>query len=158
MTERMSLRVAGTAEVLPAHRVDVEVLEGYMARRIEGFRGPLTVLQFRGGQSNPTYYLEAGDRQYVLRRKPPGKLLPSAHAVDREYRVITALAGSGVPVPRTYALCEDADVIGTPFYIMAYVPGRVLTDPRLPGAAPEERAAIYDAMNEVLARLHTVDW
>jgi aminoglycoside phosphotransferase (APT) family kinase protein len=154
----MSARVAGTIEVLPTHRFDLEALERYMERQVEGFRGPLTVRQFRGGQSNPTYYLEAGDRQYVLRRKPPGKLLPSAHAVDREYRVITALAGSGVPVPRTYALCEDPDVIGTPFYVMAYVPGRVLPDPRLPGAATAERAAIYDAMNEVLARLHTVDW
>ncbi|HEV8641271.1 MAG TPA: phosphotransferase family protein, partial [Methylomirabilota bacterium] len=154
----MSARVAGTIEVLPTHRFDLEALERYMERQVEGFRGPLTVRQFRGGQSNPTYYLEAGDRQYVLRRKPPGKLLPSAHAVDREYRVITALARSGVPVPRTYALCEDPDVIGTPFYVMAYVPGRVLPDPRLPGAATAERAAIYDAMNEVLARLHAVDW
>lgn len=157
MTE-MSAPLAGTIEVLPTHRFDVAVLQRYLERHVEGVRGPLTVRQFRGGQSNPTYYLEAGGVQYVLRRKPPGKLLPSAHAVDREYRVITALAGSGVPVPRTYALCEDPDVIGTPFYVMAYVPGRVLTDPRLPGAAPAERAAIYDAMNEVLARLHTVDW
>ncbi|OLE38605.1 MAG: phosphotransferase family protein [Candidatus Rokubacteria bacterium 13_1_20CM_2_70_7] len=154
----MSARVAGTIEVLSTHRFDLEALERYMERQVEGFRRPLTAWQFRGGQSTPTYYLEAGDRQYVLRRKPPGKLLPSAHAVEREYRVITALAGSGVPVPRTYALSEDPDVIGTPFYIMAYVPGRVLTDPRLPGVAAPERAAIYDAMNEVLARLHTVDW
>src|SRR2546425_10544979 len=90
-----------------------------MGRRVGVFRRPLTGWQFGGGRSTPTYYREAGDRQYVLRRKPPGKLLPSAHAVEREYRVITALAGSGVPVPRTYALCEDPDVIGTPFYVMA---------------------------------------
>ncbi|OLC15121.1 MAG: phosphotransferase family protein, partial [Candidatus Rokubacteria bacterium 13_1_40CM_69_27] len=127
----MSARVAGTIEVLSTHRFDLEALERYMERQVEGFRRPLTAWQFRGGQSNPTYYLEAGDRQYVLRRKPPGKLLPSA---------------------------EDPDVIGTPFYVMAYVPGRVLTDPRLPGAATAERAAVYDAANEVLARLHTVDW
>ncbi len=102
--------------------------------------------------------VKSDGQEYVLRRKPPGKLLPSAHAVDREYRVISALAGTGVPVPRSYALCEDPDVIGTAFYIMGYVPGRVLVDPRLPGVAPAERAQIYDAMNEVLARLHLVDW
>src|SRR5262247_3326682 len=147
-----------TAEVLPAHRLDEHALARYMADHVEGCAGALTVRQFRGGQSNPTYYLSAGAREYVLRRKPPGKLLPSAHAVEREYRVITALAGSGVPVPRTYALCEDPDVAGTSFYVMAYVPGRLFTDPRLPGVAPAERAAIYDSLNEVLARLHTVDW
>ncbi len=148
----------GTVEVLERHRFDVAVLEAYLASRIPGFRGPLTVRQFRGGQSNPTYYLAAGGREYVLRRKPPGKLLPSAHAVDREYRVLTALAGTGVPVPRTYLYCDDPSVTGTPFYVMEYVPGRVLTDPRLPEQSPAERAAIFDAMNEILARLHTVDW
>jgi aminoglycoside phosphotransferase (APT) family kinase protein len=148
----------GTVEVLPTHRFDVGVLERYLTGRVEGFQGPLTVSQFRGGQSNPTYLLETPRAAYVLRRKPPGKLLPSAHAVDREHRVITALAGSGVPVPRPYVLCEDPDVIGTVFYVMAYVPGRLFTDPRLPGLVPAERAAIYDSLNEVLARLHTVDW
>jgi aminoglycoside phosphotransferase (APT) family kinase protein len=148
---------ATTADVLPSHRFDEGSLERYLARHVEGFAGPLTVRQFRGGQSNPTYYLQAGGRAYVLRRKPPGKLLPSAHAVEREYRVITALAGSGVPVPRTYVLCEDPSVIGTAFYVMAYVPGRILVDPRLPDQPPAERAAIYDAMNAVLARLHQVD-
>src|SRR5262245_61788754 len=102
--------VAGTAEVLPAHRFDVAALERFMEARVEGFKGPLEVRQFRGGQSNPTYYLHAPSGEYVLRRKPPGKLLPSAHAVDREYRVITALAGSGVHVPRTFALGEGGDV------------------------------------------------
>ncbi|MGH7324732.1 MAG: phosphotransferase [Candidatus Rokuibacteriota bacterium] len=149
---------AGTIEVLESHRFDVAALERYMAKHVEGFRGPLAVRQFQGGQSNPTYYVETDRRAYVLRRKPPGKLLPSAHAVDREYRVITGLAGTGVPVPRTYALCQDADVIGTPFYIMEYVSGRVLTDPRLPAQSSAERAAIYDAMGGVLARLHTLDW
>jgi aminoglycoside phosphotransferase (APT) family kinase protein len=149
---------ATTAEVLATHRFDVGALEGYLAGRVEGFAGPLAVGQFRGGQSNPTYYLRARSGEYVLRRKPPGKLLPSAHAVDREYRVITALAGSGVPVPRTYVLCEDAGVIGTPFYVMAYVDGRVFPDPRLPGVSAAERTGIYDSLNEVLARLHTVDW
>lgn len=148
----------GTVEVLERHRFDVAVLEAYLASRIPGFRGPLTVRQFRGGQSNPTYHLAAGGQEYVLRRKPPGKLLPSAHAVDREHRVLTALAGTGVPVPRTYLYCDDPSVTGTPFYVMEYVPGRVLTDPRLPEQSPAERAAIFDAMNEILARLHTLDW
>jgi aminoglycoside phosphotransferase (APT) family kinase protein len=150
--------LAGTIEVLETHRFDVPTLERYLEQHVEGFRAPLTVRQFVGGQSNPTYYLRAGGREYVLRRKPPGKLLPSAHAVEREHRVMTALAGTGVPVPRTYALCEDAAIVGTPFYVMEYVPGRVFKDPRLPGVDPAERAGIYDAMVEVLARLHTVDW
>jgi aminoglycoside phosphotransferase (APT) family kinase protein len=115
------------------------------------------VRQFHGGQSCPTYYLESPGGKYVLRRKPPGKLLPSAHAVDREYRVITALGPTDVPVPRTYVLCEDPDVVGTAFYIMEYVHGRLMVEPDLPGVAPAERAALFDAMNDVLARLHTVD-
>jgi aminoglycoside phosphotransferase (APT) family kinase protein len=148
-----------TAEVLPTHRFDVGALERYMSRHVEGFSGRLTVRQFRGGQSNPTYYMRAErGGEYVLRRKPPGKLLPSAHAVDREYRVISALAGTGVPVPRTYVLCEDPDVIGTAFYVMEYVHGRVIPDPRLPGLTAAERAAVFDSANDVLARLHTVDW
>ena len=157
MTERLE-PIAGTMEVRDTHRFDVTALERYMREHVAGFAGRLTVRQFMGGQSNPTYHLRSDGQEYVLRRKPPGKLLPSAHAVDREYRVISALAGTGVPVPRSYALCEDPDVIGTAFYIMGYVPGRVLVDPRLPGVAPAERAQIYDAMNEVLARLHLVDW
>ena len=150
--------VAATVEVREAHRFDVAVLERYLRERVPDFAGPLTVRQFMGGQSNPTYHLSTPRAQYVLRRKPPGKLLPSAHAVDREYRVITALAGSGVPVPRTYLLCQDDAVIGTWFYVMECVPGRVLTDPRLPDETPADRAKIYDHMNAVLARLHTVDW
>src|SRR6185436_14847645 len=101
---------------------------------------------------------EAGGREYVLRRKPPGKLLPSAHAVDREYRVITALAGSGVPVPRTHVLCEDPGVIGTVFFVMDCVHGRLFKEPWLPDISAAERAARFDAMNDVLARLHRVDW
>ncbi len=145
------------ADVLAAHRFDERALEEYLVGHVEGFAGPLTVRQFRGGQSNPTYHLGAGGKEYVLRRKPPGKLLPSAHAVDREYRVITALAGTGVPVPRTYALCEDPDVIGTIFYIMDCVHGRVFRDPSAPGVSAAARAAIFDAMNDVLAKLHRVD-
>src|SRR3990172_7213312 len=142
--------LAETIPVLESHRFDEEALRHYMAGRVPGFRGSLAVQQFLGGQSNPTYHLAADGQEYVLRRKPPGKLLPSAHAVDREYRVITALGSTDVPVPRTYALCEDASVVGTPFYIMQYVHGRVFADPRLPGVTPAERARIYDAMNKVL--------
>src|SRR5437667_41060 len=157
MTERLE-QIAGTMEVRDTHRFEVAALERYMREHVAGFAGHLTVRQFMGGQSNPTYHLRSDGQEYVLRRKPPGKLLPSAHAVDREYRVISALAGTGVPVPRSYALCEDPDVIGTAFYIMGYVPGRVLVDPRLPGVAPAERAQLYDAMNAVLARLPLVAW
>jgi aminoglycoside phosphotransferase (APT) family kinase protein len=144
-------------EVRPQHRFDEGGLGRYMEARVDGFRGPLEVLQFEGGQSNPTYFLRDGERAYVLRRKPPGELLPSAHAVDREYRVITALAGTGVPVPRTYALCEDPEVIGTVFFLMDYVPGRVFREPLLPGLEPGERAALFECMVETLARLHQVD-
>ena len=151
--------IEGTAEVRDVHRFDVSALERYLSGRIEGFRGPLGVRQFRGGQSNPTYYLEAGGREYVLRRKPPGKLLPSAHAVDREYRVLAALAAhTTVPVPKPYLLCEDDAVIGTMFYVMDCVHGRIFRDANLGGATPAERRAIYDSMNDVLARLHLVDW
>jgi aminoglycoside phosphotransferase (APT) family kinase protein len=150
--------IAQTAEVREQHRFDVGALERYLGEHVPGFRGPVEVKQFRGGQSNPTYHLTAAGREYVLRRKPPGKLLPSAHAVDREYRVITALRDTGVPVPRTWVLCEDAGVIGTAFFVMDCVHGRVFSDPALPGVSPRERGAMYDSMNEVLARLHTVDY
>jgi aminoglycoside phosphotransferase (APT) family kinase protein len=148
----------GTRPVADAHAFDIDALAAYLRERVPGFRGPLAVEQFKGGQSNPTYKLMADGRAYVLRRKPPGKLLPSAHAVDREYRVISALAHTDVPVPRTYCLCEDAAVIGTPFYVMDFVDGRVLWDPALPGMAPSERHAIFDDMNRVIAALHTVDY
>jgi len=147
----------GTRPVADAHAFDIDALTAYLRERLPGFRGPLAVEQFKGGQSNPTYKLTTDRRAYVLRRKPPGKLLPSAHAVEREYRVISALAHSDVPVPQTYCLCEDAAVIGTPFYVMDFVDGRVLWDPTLPGMAPSERRAIFDDMNRVIAALHTVD-
>ncbi len=149
----------GTRPVAEAHRFDVAALERFMREHVEGFKGPLAVEQFKGGQSNPTYRLAAGDgKRYVMRRKPPGKLLPSAHAVDREYRVVTALASTGFPVARTYALCTDEAVIGTMFYVMDCVEGRVLWDPQLPGMAPRERGAIFDEMNRVIALLHRVDY
>ena len=152
--------VTSTADTVPVretHRFDVAALERYMAQHVARFKGPVTVSQFQGGQSNPTYRLSSPGGDYVLRRKPPGKLLPSAHAVEREYRIITALARTPVPVPRTYALCEDDSVIGTAFFIMEWVSGRVMADPLLPGVSREDRGRIYDSMNEVLARLHMVD-
>jgi aminoglycoside phosphotransferase (APT) family kinase protein len=148
----------GTMPVREQHRFDSERLARWMAEHVAGFRGPLAVEQFRGGQSNPTFRLTAGDKRYVLRRKPPGKLLPSAHAVDREYRVITALRETDVPVAQSYALCLDDGVIGTAFYIMDYVEGRIFWDPTLPELEKKERWAIYDAMNAVIAALHKVDY
>ena len=149
---------SGTMPVRDAHRFDEAALARWLQANVEGFHGALSVEQFRGGQSNPTYRLSAGGKRYVLRRKPPGKLLPSAHAVDREYRIITALKDTEVPVARSYALCTDESVIGTAFYIMDYVEGRIFWDSTLPGMSPSERAAIYDEMNRVIAALHEVDY
>ena len=148
----------GTMPVQDRHRFDIASLDRYMAAHVEGYRGPLDVQQFRGGQSNPTFLLVTPGERYVLRRKPPGKLLPSAHAVDREYRVITALRTAGIPVARSYALCEDDSVIGTAFYVMEFVQGRVLWDQALPGLEPAERRAIYEELNRVIATLHQVDY
>ena len=146
--------------VRAAHVFDEARLADYMKTHVDGYRGPARLLQFEGGQSNPTFHItDGGGRMYVLRKKPPGKLLPSAHQVDREYRVIKALADhSDVPVPRPYALCQDDGVIGTAFYIMEFTPGRVLADPRMPGVSPADRAKIFDSMNDVLARIHNVDY
>jgi aminoglycoside phosphotransferase (APT) family kinase protein len=148
--------IGQTTEVRSGHAVDAAALERYLADHVAGFHGPLVVRQFEGGQSNPTYYLQTPGRDYVLRKKPPGQLLPSAHAVDREYRVMTALAGR-VPVPRTLAMCDDASVIGTPFFVMECVSGRVFRQPHLPGVSPRDRAAMYEDMAAVLAALHNVD-
>lgn len=143
--------------VREAHRFDEASLARYLDRELPGFAGKLRVRQFEGGQSNPTYLLESGEARYVLRKKPPGVLLRSAHQVDREYRVIRALEGSGVPVPRAYLLCEDESVIGTSFFVMDYVEGRVLTDTRLPGFRPDERKALFEHAVETLAGIHTLD-
>ncbi|WP_348675232.1 phosphotransferase [uncultured Abyssibacter sp.] len=148
---------SGTMPVQDKHRFDEAALADYLATQIADFRMPLTVEQFKGGQSNPTYRLVTPNRTYVLRRKPPGQLLPSAHAVDREYRVITALANTDVPVAKTWCLCEDTSVIGTAFYVMDCVDGRVMWDPTLPEHDPSDRAAIFDAMNATIAALHAVD-
>ncbi len=139
-------------------KLDTEKLSSYLADHIPGLTGPLTAEKFAGGQSNPTFKLTAGDTSYVLRRKPPGELLKSAHAVDREYRVISALQDTDVPVPRTYHLCENDSVIGSMFYVMEYMEGRILWDPVLPEAKDNaERAAIYDGMNKTMAALHNVN-
>ena len=148
----------GVMAVAEAHRFDEAALAGWMAKNVEGYAGPVEVRQFKGGQSNPTYQLVTPGRNYVLRRKPPGKLLPSAHAVDREFKVISALYPTGFPVPKPYGLCEDEAVLGTAFYIMDMVEGRVLWDQSLPGYAPAERHALHMAAVRTLAALHNTDY
>ena len=148
---------SGTKEAAPALRMDAGRLAQYLAAQIKGFAGPVTIQQFKGGQSNPTYLLETATRRYVLRRKPPGKLLPSAHAVDREYRVIRALYAQSFPVAEPLLYCDDEAVAGTAFYVMSFADGRVFWEPQMPGSNPAERAAVYDAMNATIARLHTFD-
>lgn len=147
-----------SGEVRAAHRFDTKALEAYMQQHVAGFRGPLEVRQFKGGQSNPTFLLIGASGRYVMRKKPPGKLLASAHQVDREYRVIKALAETDVPVAQVHALCTDDAVIGAAFYVMDAVEGRIFRDPQLPGLSREERVAVYDEMNDVMARLHRVDF
>ncbi len=151
---------SGTRPVSAKHAFDVAALDRWLQQHVEGFAGPLTVELFKGGQSNPTYKLITPGCTYVMRAKPGpvAKLLPSAHAIEREFAVMTGLAGSDVPVARMHALCEDESVIGRAFYIMAYVEGRVLWEQSLPGLDPAGRAAIYDEMNRVIAALHKVDY
>ncbi len=139
-------------------QLDPGVLEPYLEARVEGFRGPVTIEKFAGGQSNPTFKLTTPSATYVLRRQPPGELLKSAHAVDREYRVLRALAGSAVPVAKALHLCEDRDVIGSMFYIMEYCDGRIFWNAALPELAREERIAVYAEMIRILAELHQVDY
>ncbi len=158
MNEIAADTFSGTMPVQEKHRFDVESLARYLQAHVDGFSGTLEVRQFRGGQSNPTYHLAAGGREYVLRRKPPGKLLKSAHAVDREYRVISALQDTPVPVARTYCLCEDDGVIGTAFYVMDCVRGRIFWDPALPELDNKQRGALFDEMNRVIAEIHKVDY
>jgi aminoglycoside phosphotransferase (APT) family kinase protein len=149
----------GTRPVSAQHAFDAAALEQHLRRHLAGFTGPIEVEQFKGGQSNPTYRLTAGGTRYVMRTKPGpvARLLPSAHAIEREYRVMQALHGTGVPVARMHLLCEDESVIGRAFYLMEHVDGRVLWDPALPGLSPAERTAIYDEMNRVIASLHAID-
>ncbi|WP_414901558.1 phosphotransferase family protein [Sphingomonas flavalba] len=149
--------MSDTIPVAERDRLDIGRLERWMAANIAGFSGPLTLAKFKGGQSNPTYRVDTPGGAYVLRRQPFGPLLPSAHAVDREYRVIAALHPTGFPVARPYGLCTDPAVIGSLFYVMGLAEGRNLWDGSLPGCAPDERHGLYDAMIDTLARLHTVD-
>jgi len=150
----------GTRPVTEQHRFDVAALEAYLREHVEGFAGPLRVEQFKGGQSNPTFKLITPGKTYVMRSKPgpAAKLLPSAHAIDREFRVMRGLAGSEVPVATMHTLCEDESVIGRAFYVMDFVDGRVLWEPQLPGMTPPQRTAIFDEMNRVMAALHRVDF
>jgi len=157
MTTDLELTAPTTRPVAAHQDFDRDALAAYLRAEGRAFRGELQVVQFAGGQSNPTYLVTAGADRYVLRRKPPGALLPSAHAVEREYRIMRALAGSGVPVPRVFALCEDPSIIGTAFFLMEYVQGRVFWDATLPGVAPAERRVLYDELNRVIAALHAVD-
>jgi len=149
----------GTRPVAEQHAFDVAALAAWLGTHVEGFGGPLAVEQFKGGQSNPTFKLTTPGASYVMRAKPgpAARLLPSAHAIEREYRVMAALGATDVPVPRMLALCEDESVIGRAFYVMSFVEGRVLWDQSLPGASCTERGAIYDEMNRVIAALHCVD-
>jgi aminoglycoside phosphotransferase (APT) family kinase protein len=150
----------GTKPVAERLKVDLDALSAYMHAHVQGFQGHLQIEQFKGGQSNPTFKLSSGDQHYVLRTKPApaAKLLPSAHAIDREFRVMDALSKTGFPAARQYALCEDESVIGRAFYIMQFVDGRVLWDQSLPGMSNDDRAAHYDEMNRVIAQLHSLDY
>ncbi|CAN5449818.1 phosphotransferase [soil metagenome] len=141
----------------PVQAIDLAALASYFATYLDGFRGPLAASQFKGGQSNPTYKLSTSSGHYVLRRKPPGPLLPSAHAVDREYRVISALHGAGFPVPRPLLYCADERIIGSAFYVMDYVDGRIFWEPFAPGLAGEDRARLFADLNATMARLHSFD-
>ncbi|MGB5349541.1 MAG: phosphotransferase [Polyangiales bacterium] len=143
--------------VREAHRFDETRLDAWMAENVQGYAGELQVRQFKGGQSNPTYWLADRERQYALRKKPPGELLQSAHAVDREYRVMRALGDTDVPSATMYALCEDDSIIGTSFFVMEYVEGRIFWNVQLPELEPSERRAIYEELARVLAAIHSVD-
>ena len=145
-------------DVRDNHRFDLSKLQAWLTSHVDRFEGPLSLAQFNRGASNPTFLLTTPGARYVLRKKPPGALLPSAHQVDREYRVMSALGDVGFPVPVMRALCQDDAVIGTAFYVMDFLEGRIFRDARMPGVAPAERAALYDDLNATLARLHAVDW
>ena len=157
MSETAGNYLGQTIEVREAHRFDQDRLAAYLAAEVPGFSGPIRVRQFQGGQSNPTYRLSTPDRDYVLRRKPPGVLLKSAHAVDREFRVQRALFETGFPVPEPLVYCEDETVLGSAFYLMRHVEGRVFLNNAMPDLSREERGAVFDSVNATLARLHSLD-
>lgn len=151
-------KFSGTKPVQDHLRIDTQALDRYLTQNIDGYNGPLKVQEFKGGQSNPTYQLITPDKKYVLRRKPPGELMPSAHQVDREYRVMHQLHPTGFPVPKTYVLCEDENIVGTMFYVMEMVEGRIYWDMSLPEETPERRSAIYDAVIQTLVHLQSIDY
>jgi aminoglycoside phosphotransferase (APT) family kinase protein len=152
-----TIAFSGSGPVRTGQEIDAGAVDAWLTANVDGYAGPLTVEQFNGGQSNPTYRLRTPQRDYVLRRKPAGTLLKGAHAVEREYRVISALARSGFPVARPFGLSEDDSVIGTPFFVMEMVEGRIFWSPSLSDLGPAERASYFDAMNATLARLHSLD-
>ena len=145
-------------DVLPQHRFDEQALWRYLQSQLGDFAGPAELRQFQGGQSNPTFLIQTPTKKFVLRKKPPGKLLPSAHLVEREYRILRALPGTDVPVPAARLLCEDPAIIGTSFYVMDHVEGRVITGVTLPQLTPTERASVYDDYARIGAALHAVDF
>jgi aminoglycoside phosphotransferase (APT) family kinase protein len=149
---------AALIDVLPQHRFSEGALWSYLRSRLEDFREPATLRQFQGGQSNPTFLIETPDAKLVLRKKPPGKLLPSAHQIEREYRILTSLPRDEIPLPPVRLFCEDATIIGTPFYVMDYVDGRLMSNPALPQLEPQERSALYANLARLAARLHGVDF
>src|SRR5258708_6808727 len=160
MAEAASLKgdAPTVGDVRANHRLDEPALEAWLKANLEEFEGPMEVQQFQRGASDPTFLVTSQGRRYVLRKKPPGQLLASAHQVDREYRVMRALGGIGFPVPVMRAFCADEAVIGTPFFVMDFLDGRIFRNARLPGMTPAERTAIYDELNAVMARLHGADY
>jgi len=157
MGSKFTGEYSGTKSVSDRHEIDQKKLQEYLGNQLTNFGEINSIEEFVGGQSNPTYLLKTQSESYVLRRKPPGKLLKSAHAVDREYQVIAALNKTDVPVPKAYIHCEDESVIGTEFFLMSFVDGEVMWEPHIPQASNEERQKIYQSMNETIAKLHSVD-
>ena len=157
MNSKFKGEYSGTKNVSERHEIDQNKLQEFLNDKLENFGNIKSIEEFVGGQSNPTYLLKTQRESYVLRRKPPGKLLKSAHAVDREYKVIAALNKTDVPVPKAYIHCEDESVIGTEFFLMSFVDGEVMWEPHIPQASNEERQKIYHSMNETIAMLHSVD-
>lgn len=157
MSDRQK-RFEGTKDVIETHKLDLCRLDEFLCSYLTDYQGPLDIKQFKGGQSNPTYLLKTPDKKYVLRKKPPGNLLKSAHAVDREYRVISALNKMKFPVPKPYLFCNDNAIIGTEFYVMEFIEGRIFWDLNLPQINNDERMAVYDDLNRILAKLHNYDY
>ncbi|MGH6617322.1 phosphotransferase [Sphingomonas sp.] len=152
------MSAAELTKVRIGNEIDAGALSAYLEAHLDGYAGPLSIQQFAGGQSNPTFLLETPGRNYVLRKKPGGTLLPGAHAIEREFYILAALGNTDVPVPEALLLCEDPAILGTPFYLMEHVVGRVARHASLPDSDPADRTAIYDAMNATAAVLHGIDW